>query len=111
VHWPERKLPWRCSIRRIQAKSFERIAWRHGRLTVTEAAKGLDVSRGHLSDLLNGHSGISAEMALRLERELVADETKSIMIYGQAKQRPDISKVKKVFDTGADHNEANEAGI
>ena len=37
-------------------------------LTVTEAAKGLDVSRGRLSDLLNGHGGISAEMALRLER-------------------------------------------
>jgi antitoxin HigA-1 len=34
-------------------------------LSVTEAAKGLDVSRGHLSDLLNGHSCISAEMALR----------------------------------------------
>lgn len=35
-------------------------------LTVTEAAKGLGVSRKTLSELLNGHSGISPEMAIRL---------------------------------------------
>jgi antitoxin HigA-1 len=38
------------------------------RLTVTAAAKGLGVSRGPLSELLNGHNGISAEMAIRLEK-------------------------------------------
>ena len=38
------------------------------RLTVTAAAKGLGVSRGSLSELLNGHNGISAEMAIRLEK-------------------------------------------
>jgi addiction module HigA family antidote len=37
-------------------------------LTVTDAAKGLGVSRKALSDLLNGHSGVSAEMAIRLEK-------------------------------------------
>lgn len=36
-------------------------------LTVTEAAEGLGVTRKTLSDLLNGHSGVSPEMALRLE--------------------------------------------
>jgi addiction module HigA family antidote len=36
-------------------------------LSVTDAAKGLGVSRQSLSELLNGHNGISAEMALRLE--------------------------------------------
>ncbi len=36
-------------------------------LTVTEAAAGLGVTRKALSDLLNGHSGISPDMALRLE--------------------------------------------
>jgi antitoxin HigA-1 len=36
-------------------------------LTVTEAAKGLGVSRQSLSELLNGRNGISAGMALRLE--------------------------------------------
>ena len=35
-------------------------------LTVTEMAKSLGVTRKSLSELLNGHSGISAEMALRL---------------------------------------------
>jgi addiction module HigA family antidote len=35
-------------------------------LTVTEAAKALDVSRKTLSELLNGHAGISPEMAIRL---------------------------------------------
>ena len=35
-------------------------------LTVTEAAKGLAVSRNTLSLLLNGRLGISPEMAIRL---------------------------------------------
>ena len=37
-------------------------------LTVTEAADGLGVSRKHLSALLNGRSGISPEMAIRLSK-------------------------------------------
>jgi len=35
-------------------------------LSVTEAAEGLGVSRKTLSTILNGHAGISPEMALRL---------------------------------------------
>ncbi len=35
-------------------------------LTVTSAAKALGVTRKALSELLNGHTGISPEMALRL---------------------------------------------
>jgi antitoxin HigA-1 len=35
-------------------------------LTVTQAAAALGVSRKTLSSILNGHSGISAEMAIRL---------------------------------------------
>ncbi|TAL16786.1 addiction module antidote protein, HigA family [bacterium] len=35
-------------------------------ITVTEAAKSLGVSRKALSELLNGHAGISPEMAVRL---------------------------------------------
>jgi antitoxin HigA-1 len=38
------------------------------RLTVTEAAKGLGVTRKTLSELLNGKSGVSAEMAVRLAK-------------------------------------------
>lgn len=37
-------------------------------LSVTEAANILDVARHTLSRVLNGHSGISAEMAIRLEK-------------------------------------------
>ena len=37
-------------------------------LTVTAAAKGLGVTRKTLSELLNGKSGISPEMAIRLSR-------------------------------------------
>lgn len=35
-------------------------------LSVTDAAKGLDVSRKTLSSIINGKSGISPEMAVRL---------------------------------------------
>jgi antitoxin HigA-1 len=35
-------------------------------LTVTQAAEALGVSRKNLSELLNGHIGVSPEMALRL---------------------------------------------
>jgi len=37
-------------------------------LTVTDAAQKLGVSRKQLSDLVNGHAGISPEMAIRLDK-------------------------------------------
>jgi antitoxin HigA-1 len=37
-------------------------------LSVTEAAKALDVRRATLSDLINGNAALSAEMALRIEK-------------------------------------------
>ena len=37
-------------------------------LSVTEAARKLGVSRKQLSDVINGHSGISPEMALHLDK-------------------------------------------
>jgi addiction module HigA family antidote len=37
-------------------------------LSVTAAAKWLGVSRQSLSELLNGRMGVSAEMAIRLEK-------------------------------------------
>jgi len=39
-------------------------------MSVTEAAAGLGVTRQALSSLLNGRSGVSAEMALRLSAAL-----------------------------------------
>ena len=38
------------------------------RLSVTEAAEGLGVTRQALSDLLNGKAGISVDMAIRLSK-------------------------------------------
>ena len=38
------------------------------RLTVTDAADGLGVSRKALSELMNGKSGVSPDMAIRLEK-------------------------------------------
>ena len=35
-------------------------------ITVTETARALGISRKNLSELLNGHIGISPEMAIRL---------------------------------------------
>jgi addiction module HigA family antidote len=37
-------------------------------LSVTDAARRLRISRKQLSDILNGHSGISPEMAIRLDK-------------------------------------------
>lgn len=37
-------------------------------LTVTRTAKGLGVTRQALSELLNGHTAISVEMAIRLSK-------------------------------------------
>lgn len=37
-------------------------------LNITEAARILEVSRHTLSRLLNGHSAVTAEMAIRLEK-------------------------------------------
>jgi len=37
-------------------------------LSVSEAAERLGVSRKQLSDLVNGHAGISPEMAIRLDK-------------------------------------------
>jgi addiction module HigA family antidote len=43
-------------------------------LSVSEAARQLDVSRVMLSRIINGHAGISPEMALRLEMWLKTPE-------------------------------------
>ena len=46
-------------------------------LSVTEAAKGLGVTRQALSDLINGRAGISIEMAIRLSRDPFAGSAPS----------------------------------
>ena len=43
-------------------------------LTVTEAAKQIGVTRAALSRVLNGHAGISIEMALKIEKWLGVEQ-------------------------------------
>ena len=67
-------------------------------MTVTDAAKNLGVSRQALSELLNGRTGVSADMALRLEKAgLGAAETwlrnQTSYDLWQAKQHADQLKV------------------
>lgn len=45
---------------------FQNLCLKPLNLSVTEAAKALRVSRTALSKILNGHSGISPEMAVRI---------------------------------------------
>ena len=40
----------------------------HFGLSVTEAAERLNVTRQAMSNLLNGHAGLSADMAIRFEK-------------------------------------------
>jgi len=70
-------------------------------LTVTEAAAALDVSRKTLSAILNGRSGISPEMAVRLS--LAFDTTAESWLaqqlqydLWQAEQRRDSLQVKRL---------------
>ena len=75
-------------------------------LTVTAAAEALGVTRKALSDLLNGHTGVSPDMAIRLEK--VFGSTADTWLRKQmqrdlweARQRADTIKVDKRFVTAA----------
>jgi addiction module HigA family antidote len=75
-------------------------------LTVTAAADGLGVTRKALSDLLNGHSGVSPDMAIRLEKAgwSTADHWLRMQLQRDlwdARQRSDKIKVKKRFSEPA----------
>jgi antitoxin HigA-1 len=69
-------------------------------LSVTAAAEWLGISRQSLSEVLNGHNGVSAEMAIRLEKAgWSAAETwlgvQSAYDLWQAKQRSETIQVKR----------------
>jgi len=49
-------------------KSIRVLCLEPSNLTVTEAARVLGVTRQALSNLVNEHSGVSAEMAIRLAK-------------------------------------------
>lgn len=70
-------------------------------LSITQAAEVLGVSRKHLSDIVNGHSGISAEMAIRLDKAFgggaaVWFQLQADYDLAKALARADSIKVKRV---------------
>ena len=70
-------------------------------LTITEAADILGVTRQALNNLVNGKSGISPEMAIRLDKAFGGGAETWLrlqMAYdlAQARQREDEIKVKRV---------------
>jgi antitoxin HigA-1 len=76
-------------------------------LTVTEAAKGLGVTRKTLSSILNGRSGVSAEMALRLSKAFGSTPEHWLQMQlaydlWRAKRHAKKLRVKRFFATAAD---------
>jgi addiction module HigA family antidote len=71
-------------------------------LTVTAAAEALGVTRKALSDLLNGHTGVSPDMAIRLEKVFGSTADTWLRMQMQhnlwdARQRADKIKVNRRF--------------
>ena len=75
------------------------------KLTVTAVAGGLGVSRRTLSALLNGHAGISPEMAIRLSKVFGRSPESWLQLQlqydlWQAEQRSDAIQVKQFSTPG-----------
>ena len=71
-------------------------------LTLTAAADALGVTRKALSDLLNGHAGVSPDMAIRLEKVFGSTKDNWLGMQMQhdlweARQRSDKIKVNRRF--------------
>jgi len=72
-------------------------------LSVTEVAEGLKISRKNLSEIINGHTGISPEMALRLS--LAFNTTPELWMNLQrnydlwhARQKGKIKEIKSFYN-------------
>lgn len=75
-------------------------------LSVTDAAKVLCVSRKALSDLVNGHAGVSPEMAIRLDKAFGGGaeawyRLQAAYDIAQAMQGADQIRVQRVPDSAA----------
>ncbi len=72
-------------------------------LTVTNAAESLGITRKTLSELINGRSGISTSMSLRLSKafgttpELWLNMQQNYDLW-KAKKKTRLSKVKVLFE-------------
>jgi addiction module HigA family antidote len=72
-------------------------------LTVTEAAEGLGVTRKTLSLLLNGHAGVSPEMAVRLSQSFGRSPESWLQLQlqydlAQVRKSSKVIKTKRFFD-------------
>ena len=70
-------------------------------LSVTKAAEHLGVSRKHLSDVVSGRSGISPEMAIRLDKAFGGGaytwyRLQTAYDFAQAMKRADQIEVERV---------------
>ena len=85
-------------------------------LTVTQAAGMLGVSRKQLSDLVNGHAGISPEMAIRLDKAFGGGSStwyrlQAAYDLAQAMKNADSIKVERhVADQHDDEDGTNGEG-
>jgi addiction module HigA family antidote len=75
-------------------------------LTVTDGAEVLGVSRQALNNLVNGKSGISPEMAIRLSKAFGGSPEVWLRMQlafdlAQVSRRADAIKVKRVFPRAA----------
>ncbi len=74
--------------------------------SITEIAQGLEISRKNLSLILNGHAGISAEMAIKLS--VAFNTTPQFWInfqknydLWQAQQKVDTSRIRHFIKPAA----------
>jgi len=93
---------WRCTTRLILARSSGRSASRLLVSPYTAAAEALGITRKALSDLLNGHIGVSPDMAIRLEKVFGSTADTGLRMQMQrdlweVRQRADEIKVKRRF--------------
>ncbi len=70
-------------------------------LNVTDAARRLGISRKQLSDIVNGHAGISPEMAIRLDKAFGGGAATWLRLQAaydlaQAMQHADRIKVERI---------------
>jgi addiction module HigA family antidote len=85
----------------IRQECFEPLG-----LSVTDAAKALGVSRNAISELVNGHRGISPEMAIRLAKAFGSSARMWAGLQfdydlAQAMKHADRIKVQRVTGTAA----------
>lgn len=74
-------------------------------ISITEAARSLGITRKTLSALLNGRSGISPEMALRLSKVFGRTPEGWLRLQSQfdlwkTRQSVDIENLKKIREAG-----------